>query len=210
MTSTETFAKQAEPELRQNRKLSASTCKLLSDLDDQGRAVFARALEFICERPDYISSGIDRALSTRRVDRWAASRLMLLKFRADTSDPVWSSFALSRYVHAVMSVPGASLEDVFGPLFCLLGEAGTELTPPVAHLVKDLVIYCFGTFRSAYESVVWHSIAQAMDGQPTHAQSYLALHAIPPEFMTPEIAATIENALAPTEYAKEAEAVLAE
>ncbi len=169
MTSTEDFAKQAEPELRSSRKLSAATCRTLRNLDDEGQAAFVQAMEFICDDPNPIHSGIDRNLLTRRVDRLAASRLMLLKFKVDTPEPAWSSHALARYVRAVISVPGASLDDVFNPLFSLLGELGPELTPSVAHLVKDIVVYCFSACREEYESVNWRAIAQAMGPQSTRA-----------------------------------------
>jgi len=208
LTSTEYFAKQAEPELRNSRRISADTCKLWDDLDDEGRRAFAQAVDFLCEARGASGAGTDPTLPTRQVDRWAASRLMLLMFRLDTADPVWSSYALSRYVQAVLNVPGGSLCDVFIPVLRLLGESGPELTRTVANFVKELVIYCFTTFRSAYESLDWTVLIRTLGTRPTAAQCYFALQATPPENVTPQMAAIIENALASSDYAKEAQAAL--
>jgi hypothetical protein len=118
MTSTEEFAERAEAELRATSTLSSETCRSWGDVDREGRTAFAPAMAFICgEQPHNDVTGGPVA---RPTDRTAASRLMLLKLKVNTTDPRWSSEALGRYVRSVLAVPGGSLADIFVPLLPLL------------------------------------------------------------------------------------------
>jgi hypothetical protein len=207
MTKAEQFTTQAEAELRTTSKVSAETCRSSRDLDAEGRAAFAHAVNFICgEQGDY---GETAVTATRPTDRLTASRLMLLKLRLQTPDPRWSSSILDRYVRAVLAVPGGTLSEVFNPLLDLLGESSNGLSQPVAQFLKDLVVLCFTRYRKEYDSVPWANLAETVSLRPTQAKCYFGLHAIPPQYMTSELARLISERLSGTRYWEEAMNVLA-
>jgi hypothetical protein len=202
MTKTEVFARQAEAELRSQRKISAETCRSCLDFDDEGRTAFMYAIAFICgEQHDQKAS---KFTITRPADRTAASRLMLLTLCANTLDPRWSSEVLRRYVRAVLETPGGTLSDVFAPLVDLLGELFGGLSASLANFLKDLIVLCFTEYRNEYELVPWARVAEAVSLQLTQAQCYFGLHAIPPQYMTPQLARAISDRLALTAYQEDA------
>jgi hypothetical protein len=142
-------------------------------------------------------------------DRLNAVLLLLKIFELNTSDPKWSSYALDRFFEEVMSVPGGSVRDVYQGLDAALKAYSVELTKTVAAFIKDLVIRCFTRFRQSYESVNWKEAVDSLGDKATAAQLYLALHAIPPQFITPQLADAIARVLESTAFRDEAASALA-
>lgn len=137
-------------------------------------------------------------------DRLNAVMLRLKKYELDTSDPKWSSYALDRFFEEVISAPGGSVRDVYQGLDAALKAYSVELTGTVAAFIKDLVVRCFTRYRQSYESVNWKEVVESLGDKATPAQLYLALHAIPPQFITPQLADAIARGLEPTAFRNEA------
>lgn len=202
MTNKEQFVAQVEHDLRSTRGISAETRELWRNLDDEARRAFARAMDFPAGDAAH-APGL-----THPEDRRTASRMMLLKMGLDTPNPRWSSEVLERFVSSALTAPGTSLNEVFSPLLGLLGESSRELTPPVAHFLKDLVILCFTRFRSEYDQMEWNAFVELVSSQPTPSRCYLALIAVPPQHLPASVAELILSTLASTPYANEAKSLL--
>ncbi|MFO0811311.1 MAG: hypothetical protein U0746_21995 [Gemmataceae bacterium] len=142
-------------------------------------------------------------------DRVAAARRMLLTLGLDGADPRWSSDVLDRLLTDVVGAPGGSIGDLFTALFGVLGEYSTELTQPVAALLKDLVVGCFTRHRGSYDAADWKGMADRLGTDATPAQLYLALHALPPQVVSSRLADAIAKGLEPTPYHAEAVSDLA-
>jgi hypothetical protein len=142
-------------------------------------------------------------------DRVNAVTLRLKKFELGSSDPKWSSYALDRFFEEVMSAPGGSIRDAYQGLDAALKTDSVQLTGTVAAFIKDVVIRCFTRYRQSYESVNWKEVAESLGDKATAAQLYLALHAIPPQFVTPRLADAIAKGLESTAFRDEAASALA-
>jgi hypothetical protein len=134
----------------------------------------------------------------------AAARLMLLKLGADTDDPRWSSAVLDRLVAAVMETPQGSVTDLFEAMVGVMNDFRVPLSNPVAELIKDLVVRSFTRYRSEYESANWPEFTERIAGNPTPAQLYFALRAIPPQSLPQELADAILKGLESTPFHDEA------
>jgi len=209
----DSFVSQAGFELRNTRTVSQSTRQLWENLAGGRRTAFDRAMVFLGCPPNGKSG--KPSPTTSEADRVAAARLMLLKLALDSDDPRWSSDVLDRLVKAVMGTPDGSVGDLYRALFGVLGDYTPELTKPVAGLIKDLVVKCFTCHRGSYESVDWrqfaeNQLAEIVQGNPfTKAQLYLALQAIPPQFVLPALARVIAKGLENTAFQAEAASALA-
>jgi hypothetical protein len=143
------------------------------------------------------------------LDRIAAARLMLVKVGLSTDDPQWSSDVLDRLLHSVLDAPDGSASDLFFALFGVLGDYAPELSRPMAAFIKDVLVGCYTRFQRSYELVPWQGMAENLSDKATRAQLYLALHAIPPQFVSPRLANAIVQGLEVTAFRDEAVAVLA-
>jgi len=201
------FLKQAELELRNSKSVSASLCQTWDALPDPVRTAFAQAMAFVgCPQA---ATPPTTTATTSEADRVGAARLMLLKLGLDGNVPRWSSFVVDRLLRGVMRNPGGSVADLFFALRAVLGDYATELSKPVAGLIKELVVRCFTGFRESYESVDWVRLVQGFGSRATKAQLYLALHAVPPQFVSPQLAGTIARELEGTAFREEAASALA-
>jgi hypothetical protein len=134
---------------------------------------------------------------------------MLLKLGLATDDPRWSSDVLDRLLKAVLEAPDGSVGDLLGALFGVLGDYSPELSKPMAAFIKDLVVRCFTRHQRSYESANWRRLLESLGSNPTKAQLYLALHAIPPQLVTPPLADAITKGLETTAFRDEAVSALA-
>lgn len=206
MTNRDEFVAVAESDLRRERAIGPQAREMLRELADAISPAYGPAVNF----PGRGDIGSGQATGLAEIqDRRAASRLMLLKMSVDTSDPRWSSDVLARYVQAVLAIPGGTLDDVFFPLLTLLSDYRPELTPVVAHFLKDLVVSCFTRFRPEYERVDWTAFVQALGSRPTPPLCYLGLLAVPPQHMPEKAAELILSTLMPTPFGQEAKSLLA-
>ncbi len=147
-------------------------------------------------------------MTDNRQDRLNGVMLQLKKFELGTSDPKWSSYALDRFFEEVMSTPGRSIRDVYEGLDLALKMYSVALTRTVAAFIKDLVIRCFTRYQQSYESVNWKEVVDSLGEKATAAQLYLALHAIPPQYVTPQLADAIVKGLESTAFRDEAVSAL--
>ena len=134
---------------------------------------------------------------------------MLLKLGADTDDPRWSSDVLVRLLNAVMNVPGGAVGDLLIALSGVLKEHPSDLSPSLANFIKDVVVQCFTRYRSSYETIVWNRFIQSISTNAPPPQLYLALQAIPPQHLPPELGNAITEGLASSCYHQEAVDALA-
>lgn len=148
-------------------------------------------------------------MTDKTKNRLNAVMLQLRKFELDTSDPKWSSYALDRFFEEVMFTPGGSVGDVYQGLDLGLKTYSVKLTRTVAAFIKDLVIRCFTRYRQSYESANWKEVVDSLGDKATEAQLYLALHAIPPQYVTPQLADVIAKGLESTAFRDEAVSALA-
>lgn len=207
MTDTTTFVRQAELELRKTRTISSPTCQAWENLSGQARAAFSPAMAFLGCPPN--GTGATPAPVTSEADRIAGARLMLVKLGLDSDDPRWSSDVLERLLKSIMETPDGSVGDLFGALLGVLGDYRPDLSKPLAAFIKDLVVQCFTRHRRSYESVNWRRLVESLGSQPAKAQLYLALHAIPPQFVPSQLADAIAKGLESTAFRDEAVSALA-
>lgn len=207
MIDTNGFVKRVELELHSQRTVSHATCQAWDALPGEERVGFAQAMCFLGCRP----SGTAEASASviPEADRVAAARLMLVKLGLDTDDPRWSSEVLDRLLKAVTETPNGSVADLFCALFGVLGDYAPDLSKPIAAFLKELVIKCFTRYQRSYETVNWGRLAEGLGSQPTKAQLYLALLAIPPRFVSSQLAETIAKGLEATAFHEEATSALA-
>jgi len=152
---------------------------------------------------------IETTSTTQEADRIAAARLLLLNLGVDSDEPRWSSFVLENIVKTVMANPSGSIGDLLKAVLTILEDARHELTRTPANFLKDLVIACFTRERRSYEAIDWPSLVQTIGPGATRSQLYLAMHAVPEQFMSEELADRILRELAPTPYGEEAANLLA-
>jgi hypothetical protein len=200
------FSRQAEKDLRASHSIGNVACQAWERLAPGPRAAFARAMEFLgCpSRRDQEGSVLPS-----EQDRIAATRLMLLKLGLDRDDPRWSSTVLERLTEAVMQTPGGAVSDVFSALLGVLEDYPGELSKEVANFIKDMVIRCFTAYRYSYNSVDWPAFVREIAAHPTKPKLYLALHAVPPEAVSPDFAEMMVKGLESTPYHEEAASILA-
>lgn len=207
MTDTSDFVRQAEKELRNTRTVSHCTCQLWENLPAETKATFARSMIFLGCQPSGTVENFAPVPS--ETDRVAAARLMLVKLSLDTDDPRWSSELLDWLLKAVVDASGGAIGELIDAMFEVLGDYSAKLTRPVASIIKDIIVRCFTRYRRSYESANWTRVVERLATQPTQAQLYLALHAIPRQFVTPQLSATVAKALESTAFRDEAAVALA-
>lgn len=200
MIDTIDFARQAEHDLRGDRKLGPSSFQAWQDLDPASKAAFAPAMTFLLT-----NGGAD---ATNEADRIAACRLMLLRFYLDKEEPAWSSYLLDRFLEAVMATPQGTLADLFHALYDLLANH-SKLSGPLANLTKQLVIMSFTRHRKSYDGVDWAPFVRKASAGATPAQLYFLLHALPPEQVNPQLAQAMAKGLAGTPFQEEVDTALA-
>ncbi len=203
MIETIDFARQAEHDLRGDRKLGPSSFQAWQDLGPASKAAFAPAMTFL----GTLSNGW--ADATNEADRIAACRLMLLAFYLDKDEPAWSSYLLDRFLEAVMATPQGSVADLFHALYDLLANHSKTLSEPLANLIKQLVIMSFTRHRKSYDAVDWSPFLRKASAGATPAQLYFLLYALPPELVTPELADAVAKGLAATPFHGEVTAAFA-
>lgn len=132
----------------------------------------------------------------------------LNRFDLASSDPKWSSAMIERFIQEVIASTGSTLSDVFEAIDRSLHLNAVELTRTVAAFVKETVVTSFTQHRQAYNSIRWNWANDALATNPTSAECYLFLHALPPECAVPKSIAVIMKTLQGTEYEEEARVTL--
>ena len=143
--------------------------------------------------------------SSIQAERIDEVRRALMNLGLHCGDPRWSSDVLDRILKTAMDKPNGSVEDIIRALFKILGYYSPELNSSTAHLIKEIVVNCFTRYRTSYDSVEWNPIVDNLKADESKSQLYLALHAIPPQFINFELAKSISEGLHTTLFREEAE-----
>jgi hypothetical protein len=123
---------------------------------------------------------------------------MLLRLSADTSDPRWSSRVLEDLAHAELSVPGGGVESILPVLVDVWDRSDTDLTDPVAALVKSLrPCYSDGIVKTTRK---FNWLVDHLANHPRATTAYLALLAFRPiRCCKPGIASSMPSLAPPTQ-----------
>jgi hypothetical protein len=106
----------------------------------------------------------------------------LLRLKAHTDEPAWSSLILEQMFDAVMAVSGGQMGDVIVALHDVLGERLDSINRPTAELIVQVIVGAFSRNRASYEASDLSRLRTdllAPDSKITSAQAYLALNALP-------------------------------
>jgi hypothetical protein len=176
----DTIITSAEHELRTTGALSDTTCSSFASADEQARRGFEACFAFLgCPVTRALHSDVPAPVD-RRV---SAIRLMMLRLRAHTSDPRWSSQVLEQFMDAALQPAGAQLSDIVRALFALLAEAPPGLSDTQANLIREICIHVVGKQRRRYSAEDFSWFADMLvdpSTKPTAAQAYLAAYTLPP------------------------------
>jgi hypothetical protein len=193
------FPQSAERELRTTGTLSDETCKAFAAADDETRRGFEASFAFLGCPGGAAAASKESVPSSRRI---AAIRLMLLRLRAHTSDPRWSSDLLERSIHAALQPPGALIGDMVQALFELLAEGFPGLSDTQASFIREVGVHVVGKQRRRYatEDFTWLvGMIQNANTKLTAAQAYLAAYTLPP-LLASECLDVILDALRQTQF----------
>jgi hypothetical protein len=205
MTETRDFFHRAEEELLRSAVVSSAAFDELGMLSPGALRLIRGAMEFV-ERNGggETSSGATgiavQGYAPSDAECIAAIRLVLMKLKLHTAEPIWSSEVLRRAVEGACSVSGGSLSDLFGAVSSILADYPAELSPARANFIKDLVVECFTQHGPAYNAVDWGAFAQSFSAGATPSQLYLGLLAIPPEHVSESLASLFAAGLKDTPY----------
>ena len=192
----------AEHDLRTTGTLSDATCRAFVQADDRSRRPFEAAFEFLgCQ----VAVPSSSAEPMPQADRVEAIRLMLIRLRAHTDDPRWSSHVLDRLFDAALQLPGATIGDILHALFRVFAECSSALSDAQTYFIRELGVRIVGSHRRAYaeEDLSWMASAftdQAPDASA--AQAYLAAYTLPVS-LAAQARESILRALRSTRFAEE-------
>lgn len=197
-----TILASAEHELRTTGTLSDATCAAFAQNDDQAKRGFEAAFAFLgCQAAT--SSGSDTPVP--QDDRVAAIQLMLIRLRAHTDDPRWSSHVLDSMFNAALRPPGAAIGDILHALFRIFAECSSALSDAQAHFIRELGVRIVGVHRRAYTQADLSWMATVFTGpgpDASAAQAYLAAYTLPVS-LVPQARESILRALRSTRFAEE-------
>jgi hypothetical protein len=202
-----TLIASAERELRTTGTISHTTCRSFTTREELARRGFEGCFAFLgCP----VSTGPSSDAPVPVDRRVTAIRLMMLRLRAHTNDPRWSSQLLEQLIDAALQPLGAQLSDIVRALFALFAETPSGLSKTQANLIRDVGIHVVGLQRRRYaaEDFTWLADVLA-DGssKPTAAQAYLAAYTLPPALASRCTDAILE-ALHSTRFQEEVKRVL--
>jgi hypothetical protein len=138
--------------------------------------------------------------------RIEAVRLMMLKLRAHTDEPRWSSRVLDELFEAARQPAGSTIGDIVRGLFDILAECPAEPSDIQTNFIREVSSYVVGRRRREYAAEDFSWLADAFTGTNATinaAQAYLAVYTLPPS-LAPRCRDSILRALHLTKYEDEA------
>lgn len=169
-----------ERDLHASGEVSESACAEFASREDLSAALVA-ALGFVgCPTQTRLDAILPTSTAEQRV---GAARLMMLKFRVETGEPVWSSWALERALTITMSTAGGSPVDGAQCLVDLMVDYDPPLGPVLITFVRDFTVLYFTQYRTAYDSADWVRVVEAFRRGPTAAAAYLVALLLPDELL---------------------------
>jgi hypothetical protein len=202
MINIDEILSHAEDDLRHSGTVSSATCQAFL----HSRKAMRRGLEAVftflgCSNDD-TAPGKKAVSQTQRI---RAIRLMLLKLRAHTQSPQWSSLILETMFEAALQSLGAQIGDIVQALFGVLAESSGGLSEIQTHFIREIGIQVVGRHRREYASQDFSWLASAVmnpNADLTAAQAYLAAYVLPPS-LVPECRKAILAALQSTQFVDE-------
>lgn len=189
----------AERELRATGTLSEATCQAFARADEATRRGFEPSFAFLgCPTSGTAAHG-DIVPPARRIE---AIRLMLLRVRAHTDAPRWSSRMLDDLLEAARQPSGARLGDLVRALFAMLAECPSGLSDVQANFIREIGIHVVGKQRSAYAAEDFSWLTAEANTKINAAQAYLAAYTLPPS-LAPACRDAILRALQSTPFEEE-------
>ncbi len=170
----------AERELRATGALSEATCLAFAQADPDVRRGFESSFAFLgCPAVVAAAHG-DVVPPQHRVE---AVRLMLLRLRAHTDEPRWSSRVLDELCETARRPAGSTIGDIVRGLFAVFAECPVGLTDIQANFIQEVSTYIVGRRHREYAIEDFSWLADALTGTnatDNAAQAYLAVHTLPP------------------------------
>jgi hypothetical protein len=208
MTELDTLFDSIDANLHAAHNISEQLCRECKSLAPNELAAFQSVFRLLgCG--DIRSPGVAPAV-VPQFRRVRAARLLLLRLKAHTDEPAWSSFMLEQTFDAAMSVPGSEMGDVILALHDVLGEHRGSVTGPTAELIMQVIVGAFSRNRTSYEASDLSRLRTdllAPDLTITSAQGYLALNALP-DAVIQEGRDRILTLLSDTRFAEDARKML--
>ena len=96
--------------------------------------------------------------------------------------PTWSSLLLEETVGQLLESPVSRVSDLFLGLWTVLAETRASLTLTMSNFLLDLVRLTFTRYGDKYLNDDFGWMVSQVKGC-TEAQAYLALHALPPQWI---------------------------
>jgi hypothetical protein len=128
---------------------------------------------------------------------------MLLRLRAHTESPRWSSKVLEDLVEVSLRPVGAGVGDVVHALFDLLDETSGGPSETQANLAREIGVLLVGRHRRQYEAQDLSWLAAPLKSEDvTPPQAYFAAYLLPPALLV-SCREPILRALAGTRFAEE-------
>lgn len=169
----------AESELRTTGTLSEATCRAFAQVDPDERRGFEASFAFLgC--PTVAAAAHGYVMKPEH--RIEAVRLMMLRLRAHTDEPRWSSRVLDELFEAARQ-PVGSIGDIIRGLFAVLAECPSGLSDVQANFIREVSTYVVGRLRHEYTAEDFSWLADALtstNATVNAAQAYLAAYTLPP------------------------------
>jgi hypothetical protein len=192
----------AECELRDTGALSEATCRAFTRADEAARRGFEPSFAFLGCPTSATAAHADVVPPARRIE---AIRLMMLRVRAHTDAPRWSSRVLDDMFEAARQPAGAAIGDIVQGLFAVLAECPPGLSDTQTNFIREVGIYVVGKQRRAYAAEDFSWLATALteaNAKINAAQAYLAAYTLPPA-LVPGCRDSILRALHLTRFEEE-------
>jgi hypothetical protein len=192
----------AERDLRATGVLSDATCQAFARTDEAARRGFEPSFAFLGCPTNVMVAHRDVVPLVHRIE---AIRLMMLRVRAHTDAPRWSSRVLDDMFEAARQPPGAMIGDIVQGLFAVLAECPPGLSDTQANFIREVSIHVVGKQRRAYAAEDFSWLAAALidaNAKINAAQAYLAAYTLPPS-LAPGCRDSILQALHSTRFEEE-------
>src|SRR4030095_272922 len=180
MTELDALIERMEANLRVSGTVDEEVCRAIMALGEEQGVLPGGVLAFLgCRDASPPGSESRQATAAHRL---LIAKLMLLRLRAHTAAPAWSSLVLEQLLSIATSIPGGQVGDIILAMYQILGEQGSTLSETAANLIRDVVVNAFTRHRLSYDASDLSRLNEDLADAGhylTPAQAYLALHALP-------------------------------
>lgn len=172
MTDLNDFIRQCENDLVLNRKLSAETIQLITELSAKHKALCKSIIDFITRPSIYVDSNVEDVVLSSE-ERVLVCRLIPLAFHLNTNEPAWSSDILSQALLSANKVNEITLYDIISAFLEILEAYSIVLNRSVYHFCIDLSRELVVHYRERRHELVPLVINEVLDKLSSEAAIYL-------------------------------------